>query len=143
MSASALSYIHQIQAGFDVGGKFAFEEIDNDAACWRRLYILLADWGGWINHNDVHATATGIERELLRHKFGALVVADHVGQRDRRIFVGRVNIFCKAHGGNAGSMNDALDTVFGGRFKDSAGAVDVGAIHFVRIANPEAVIGGD
>src|SRR5579863_405949 len=70
-------------------------------------------------------------------------MADHVGQRDGRIFVGGIPVTSESHRSDARGVNHAPDAVLARRFENSARALDVGTVHFVRIAHPEAVIGGD
>jgi hypothetical protein len=80
---------------------------------------------------------------LLGQKFGALVVADHVGERDRRVFVDDDAVGAEVHGGDARGVDEALDASFAGHAQQLARAVDVGAVHGGGIGNPEAVVGGD
>ena len=49
----------------------------------------------------------------------------------------------KRHGGDAGGVDDAGDAGFAGQAQQVAGAVDVGAVHRIGVANPEAVVGGN
>ncbi len=49
----------------------------------------------------------------------------------------------ESHGSNARGVDDAAHAVLARGFQNCARAVDVGAIHFLRIAQPEPVVGGD
>jgi hypothetical protein len=49
----------------------------------------------------------------------------------------------EAHGGDRGGVDEARDVFFAGDAEQGAGAFDVGAVHGVGIADPEAVVGGD
>ena len=79
---------------------------------------------------------------LLGEKLGALVVADHVFEGDGRVFVDDHAVGAEVHGGHAGRVDEALHAGLAGHAQQFARAVDVGAVHGLRIANPEAVIGG-
>ncbi len=69
-------------------------------------------------------------------------MADHVAERDGRVFVDDHAVAAEVHGGDARCVDDALDAGFAGQLEQVAGAIDVGAVHGVGIANPEAVVGG-
>ena len=47
--------IDEVQAGVDVGGKFAVEEVDEDAAGGRGLAVVGADGGGGVENDDLLA----------------------------------------------------------------------------------------
>ena len=70
-------------------------------------------------------------------------MADHVGERNRRIFVCRTAVAGEAHGGDTGCVDDAAHAVFARGLQDGPRAFDVRAVHFFRIAHPEPVVGGD
>ena len=80
---------------------------------------------------------------LLGHELGALVVTDHVGERDGRVLIDDDPVGAEVHGGDDGCVDDALDASFAGEAQKLARAIDVGAIHCRGIGNPEAIIGGD
>ena len=58
----------------------------------RRLHILLANRSRRIHRHHVHPAAPGLQRDLLGHELRPLVMADHVGQRNRRILVRRMSV---------------------------------------------------
>ena len=70
-------------------------------------------------------------------------MADHVGERDGRVFVDDDAVGAEVHGGDGRGVDDALDAGLAGQAQQFAGAVDVGAVHGGGIGNPEAVVGGD
>ena len=136
--------IDEIEAGVDVGGKFAVEEVDEDAAGGRGLAVVGADGGGGVEDDDLLAVlGCACNGFLLGEELGALVVADHVGERDGRVFVDDDAVGAEVHGGDAGGVDEALDAGFAGHAQQLARAVDVGAVHGGGIGNPEAVVGGD
>ena len=77
MSARDLFYVNNIQSRVYVGREVALEKIDDDAACGRRLDILLAHRSGGIYHHNIHAVFSGFDGDLLGHELGTLVVAYH------------------------------------------------------------------
>ena len=93
--------VDEIEAGVHVGGKFAVEEVDEDAACGRGLAVVGADGRRRVEDHDLLAASRGLDRFLLGEKLGALVVADHVGERDRRVFVDDDAVGAEVHGGDA------------------------------------------
>ena len=101
MRAGDFRDIHEIQAGVDVGGKLAVEEVDEDAACWRGLGVVGADGRGGIEDDDLLARLAAADRFLLGQELGALVVADHVGERDGRVLVDDDAVGAEVHGGDA------------------------------------------
>ena len=101
VAAGALANVDQIQSGFHVGGKFSLQKVDDDAAGGSRLDVLLADRSGGIHGYHAHAAAAGFERNLFGHEFRALVVADHIGQGNGRIFVGGTAVSGESDGGDA------------------------------------------
>jgi hypothetical protein len=143
MRARDFVNIHQVQAGIDVGRKFAVQEIHNDAARWRWLDVIFAYGRGRIHHDNVCPGARCLHHRLLGHELRALVVADHVGEHDRRLFVTQLAIRRESHGRDGAGVHHAADTLLSGGPDDIAGALDVGAIHLLRVAHPKAVIGGN
>src|SRR5579859_2315506 len=49
----------------------------------------------------------------------------------------------KSHGCNARSVNDATYAILPRSFQNRARAIHIRSIHLLRIAQPEAVVGGD
>ena len=135
--------IDEVEAGVHVGGKLAVEKVDEDAAGGRGLGVVGADGRGGIEDHDLLAVLRGGDRLLLGQKLGALVVADHVVERDGRVFVDDDAVGAEVHGGDARCVDDAPDAGFAGHAQQLARAVDVGAVHGVGIGNPEAVVGGN
>ena len=143
MGARDFGDIDEIEAGIHVGREFAVEEIDEDAAGGSGLGVVGADGRGGVEDDDLLALLRSGDGLLLGEKLGALVVADHVLDRDRRVFIDDQAIGAEVHGGDAGGVDEALHAGFARHAQQFAGAVDVGAIHRLRVADPEAVIGGD
>jgi hypothetical protein len=140
--AGDLGNVDEVEAGVDVGGKFAVEKVDEDAAGGRGLGVVGADGGGGVEDDDLLAGLRGSNGFLLGEELGALVVADHVGERDGRVFIDDDAVGAEVHGGDAGGVDEARDANLAGQAEQLAGAVDVGAVHGGGIGNPEAVIGG-
>ena len=135
-------YIDEIEAGVHVCGKFAVEEVDEDAACGCGLGIVGADGGCWIQNDNFLSGMRSINGLLLGEELGTLIVADHVGERDWSVLVDDDTVSAEVHGGDGGGVDDAADIGFAGGAEEIAGAINVGAVHGVGVANPEAVIGG-
>ena len=89
----------------------------------------------------MHPAAPGLQRDLLRHELRPLVVADHVGQRNRRVLIRRMPVAGESHGRNAGGVDHASHAILPRRFQNRPRAVDVGPVHLRRIAHPEPVVG--
>ena len=107
------------------------------------LAVVGADGRGGVEDDDLLAVLGGGDGLLLGEKLGALVVAHHVGERDRRVFVDDDAVGAEVHGGHAGGVDEARHAGFAGHAQQIARAVHVGAVHGVGIGNPEAVVGGD
>src|SRR3546814_11790470 len=65
--------------------------------------------------------------DLLGEELGALVGADHVGQADRRVLVGRRAVARLAEDGNRRGVDHPLDALAQCRCHQAAGSLDVGA----------------
>ena len=85
----------------------------------------------------------GLDRFLLGQKLRALVVADHIGERDRRVFIDDQAVAAEVHRGHAGGVDEALHLGFAGQPQQLARPVHIGLVHRRRIGNPEPVVGGD
>ncbi len=105
--------------------------------------VVGADGRGGVENDDLLAVLGGGDGFLLGEKLRTLVVADHVAERDRRVFVDDDAVGAEVHGGDAGGVDEALDAGLAGHAQQFARAVHVGAVHGFGIANPEAVVGGD
>ena len=80
---------------------------------------------------------------LLGEEFRALVVADHVVERDGRVLIDDGAVVLEAHGRDARRVDDACDANFARQLEQLARAVDVGGVHLLGIANPQAVVRGN
>ena len=118
------------------------QKVDEDAAGGRGLGVVGADGRGGVEDDDLLAVLCGGNGLLFREELGPLVVADHVVDGDGRVFVDHNAVGAEVHGGHAGGVDDAADAGFARESEQVAGAVDVGAVHRVGIANPETVVGG-
>ena len=143
VGAGNFGYIDEVEAGVDVGGKFSFQEINEDAASGRGLGVVGTDGRGGIENDDLLAVLRRGDSLLLGHELGPLVVAHHVGERNRRVFIDDDAVGTEAHGGHAGCVDETFDACVAGQPQQLARAVDVGAIHGGGIGNPETVVGGD
>ena len=137
-----IARIDQIQAGIDESGQTVGEKIDNDLAGGRGFPIVVADGSGRVDDDDWQTGAGLFESDLLGKPLGALVVASHIGDGDRAVFVAVLTLRHADTADGAG-INDALDagTFSGG--EQIASAFDVGGVEIGRMLRPEAVIGGD
>ena len=68
MDAGHFAYVHQVQAGIHVGGKFAVQEIDNDSTRRSGLDVLLAHRRRGIEKNHISASASCFQNSLFRNK---------------------------------------------------------------------------
>ena len=141
MSTGTFGNVDQVKTSIHIRGKLALQEIDDNTPGGRGLHVLLADRGRGIHHHNPHAAAAGLQRQLLRHELRALVGTDHVRQRHGRILVGGMAISRKSDGRHARSVHHTAHPAFPRRFQNRASAVHVGAIHLVRIAYPQPVVG--
>ena len=58
------------------------------------------------------------------------------------VFVDDGAVGFEAHSSDAGCVDGARHTFFAGNLEQGAGSLDVGRVHGLRIADPEAVVGG-
>ena len=107
------------------------------------LAVVGADGRGGIENDDALAGLGGGDGLLLCHKFGALVVAHHVGERDGRVLVDDDAVGAEVHGGHAGGVDEALHVASRAMPQQFARAVHIGLVHGSGIGNPEAVVGGN
>ena len=68
-------------------------------------------------------------------------MADHIADRNRRVFVDHDAIGAEVHGGYAGCVDDAWHIGFAGQAQQVACAVNVGAVHCIGVSHPQAVVG--
>ena len=80
---------------------------------------------------------------LLGQELRALVVADHVVDGHGRVLVGRRAILVDAEHGDARRVDHARRAGGRGRLEHVDGAFDVGAVHRLRIRDPEPIVGRD
>jgi len=72
VGAGHFGNVDEIQAGIHVGGEFAVEEVDEDAAGGRGFGVVGADGGGGVEDDDVLAVLSGGDGLLLRHELRPL-----------------------------------------------------------------------
>ena len=94
-----------------------------------------------IHHHDIAAAPSGLDRHLLGHELGALVVADHVFQAHRRILVGGAAVAGETHGRDARGVHDSPHAGLPGSIKQRPRALDVGAIHDCMSADRASTAG--
>src|SRR5947209_1917350 len=87
MPDSGVAGINQIEAGIEKAWEFVAEEVENDFARGCGLPVVVANRRGWIDNDDGETGSRLFESDLLGEPLRAFVVAHHVLQRDRRIFV--------------------------------------------------------
>ena len=143
VGAGNFSDIDEVESGVHVGGEFAVQEVDEDAAGGGGFPVVGADGGSGVEDDDLQALLGGFDCLLLGEELGTLVVANHVFEGDWGVFVDDQAVSAEVHGGDRGGVDDALDAGFASHAEEFASAVDVGAVHGLRITNPEAVVGGD
>src|SRR5581483_818372 len=144
----ALPDIHQVQSRIHVGRKLLLQEIDNDSAGRRRFDVALPDWGGWIHHH--HFSSLPGRRfpplpqgEFFGHELRTFVVADHLLERHWRILIRRRATAGEPHRRHARRVHHTPHAVSLRSFQQPTGAVHIGSVHLLRIANPQPVIGRD
>src|SRR5579863_1221967 len=143
MRARDFGDIDEIQAGIHVRGKLAIQEIQKNAAGGRGLGVVGADGRGRIQDDDLLPILGGGNRFLFGEELRPLVVAHHVFKHNGGIFVDDYAVGSEVHRGYAGGVDEALDAGFARKAEKFARAVHVGAVHRLRVGNPEAVIGGN
>src|SRR5580698_11258504 len=143
MHARNFFHINKIEASVNICRKFAVKKIDNDAAGGGGFHVAGADGGGRVEHHHFLALVGGFERFLLGKELGALVMPDHVGERDGRVLVDDGAVGLESHRRYAGGVDDTPDALFAGDTQQLAGTVYIGGIHLLRIAHPEAIVGGN
>src|SRR3546814_7567850 len=75
---------------------------------------------------------TTLFRSLLGKEFRALVMADHIGKRGGRFFVGRLAIGLDTESRDAARIDDAADAGLGSRPQERTRPLDIGPIEFFR-----------
>ena len=87
VAAGAFGSVNKVEPGIHVSRELLLEKINDDAAARRGLDVVLADRSSGIDDDDVLACTGSFDRDLLRQEFRALVGADHIVERDRKMFV--------------------------------------------------------
>ncbi len=77
---------------------------------------------------------------LLAQKLRPLVVADHLRQRNRRIFIHDCAVRLESHRRNARRIDHTLNTSLSRQLQQLPRPIDVGGVHLLRIANPQPIV---
>src|SRR5438128_5299218 len=141
MAASTFLYVHQVQPGIYIRRKLTFQEIQDNAAGWRRLDVPLAYRRGRIHHDYVGPVAATFQGHQLGLKLGPLVVPNHFPQGYWRSFVRQVTIPGEAHGGHTTGVHNPPYALKLRCLNHRPGPFHVGAIHLPRVWRPQPVIG--
>ena len=134
--------VYDVQAGVDKGGHGAFQKIQNDRAGGGGLDVVISDRRGGIDDDDGQSGGSELERFTLGKKLGALVGPRHLIERYGLVFIADAAMR-HADAANGTGVDDAIDAGFAGGFEHVAGAIDIGAVEFVLVAGPEAIIGSN
>src|SRR5438093_12715484 len=118
MSPCAFSDVNEIESGIHVSRELPLQKINHDAPSWRGLDIALAHRSCGIHCDHVLSSACRLDRDLLRHKFRALVMADHFIQRDGTVLVSRLAVRGESHSRDARGVNHSAYAALALCFKD-------------------------
>jgi hypothetical protein len=139
--------VDPVEAGVEVGGHFAVEEVDDDAAGGGGFDVAGADGSAGIDDDDGGALGGEFAGNDFGAPLGELVVVAHLGFGNGSRFVCGCDLAVDFPGqtdaADGAGVDDSGTAGFGGGFDDVAGAVDVGGIHGSVVAEPEMIAGGD
>jgi hypothetical protein len=82
------------------------------------------------------------ERDLLGEELGALVITDHVFERNRLVFVADAAVG-DTDAANGTSVDNALNSGGLGGTEKVAGAIDIRAVELGGVLGPKAIVGSD
>ena len=138
----AIAHVDQIHACVNVAEHFSFEKIDDDLSGRRRLDVEFAYGRRRIDDDDRKAARCPASDFDFREKLAALVMADHIVYRNRRLFIGGRAVVVESERADGAGIDDALDTFIECSLHYVARAVDVALVHLARISAPQSIICG-
>ena len=131
-----------IEAGIDIGRHASASGIQDGAAGRRRFNVPGTDRGGGINDHDRQSLFRRQAADFgLGEKLGPFVVADHVEERGRGVFVGGATVGVYAERCDAARIHDSADPRLGGGEQQVSGTGDIAGVDFLRVRGPKTVIG--
>src|ERR1051325_129334 len=109
MPGRCVAHVDQVQTGLDIRRHSAVEEVYDDLTSGSGLDIALANRRAWIDDYD-RQVFLFVEPKgfLLGEELAALIVADHVDERYRGVFVSRRAIRRNAERANSACVYDLL-----------------------------------
>src|SRR6185295_1097868 len=140
MAFGAIAHIDQVHPGVDVAEHLASEKIDDDLAGRRRLDIEFPDRSAWIDNYNRQSTGGPTSHFFFSEKLAAFVVANHIVDRYRSVFVCRRAVVIQAETPDRTRIDDPLDLLVKRRLHKVVRAFDVALIHLVWVFGPEAII---
>ena len=144
MALRHVVYVDHVQPGVDEGRHAPGRRLHHHAPGGGRLHVARPDGGGGIHrHHRQPLLPLQALHLLLRQELGALVDADHVVEGHRRLLVRRRAAGCLAQHRDGGGVDDALHPLPERLLHELARARHVGAVHGLRVAHPDPVVGGD
>src|SRR5579875_3913674 len=123
-------------------GIFTAQKIEDDLAGWGWLPVMIANRRGWIHNDHGEPGSRLLESNLFGQPLRTLVMADHIGKRDRRGFVAK-GVLGHADAADGAGVHDAFDAGSSSGFEHVARAIHIGVIQLLRAFRPEAIIGCD
>src|SRR6267378_2376183 len=142
VAGGAIFDADKIEAGLDVAGHFAVQEIEDNFSGGGRFPVPGADGRG--GHGDDHGESVfrGAEGFLLREPFRTLVVADHLFKLGVRELIGMLGAV-DGDGGDGAGVDELLDAGALCRVQKIFCAADVRIVDVLLAPGPQAVIRGD
>src|SRR5208283_3847554 len=141
VSEGAFANVYQIQSRLHVGREFALQKIDDDPSRRSWLHIQLAYRRRRIHGNNSHPAAACFQRHFFGHELRALVVPNHIRERNRGVFIRGMLVPGESHGGYARRVHHRTNSILAGRIKNGPRTLHIRAIHLIWIAQPQPVIG--
>src|SRR5882724_1291395 len=142
VTGGAIFDANKIEAGLDIAGHFAVQEIEDDFSGGRGLPVPRADGRGGHGDDDGQPAFRGAEGFLFREPFRTLVVADHLFELGVREFIGMLGAIY-GDGGHGAGVDELLDARALCGVQKIFCAADVRIVDVLLAPGPQAVIRGD
>ena len=134
----------KIKPRVDIGGHPPARRLDHEQTGRCRLDVARPERGRRVDdHHRRGFLGYQPANRFFGEIFRALVMADHVGEADWRIFVGRARVRRQAKRRDAARIDDSEGAGLGSGPDEVATALDVGRVHSLGIGHPETVVGGN
>src|SRR5580700_313439 len=143
MSLRNIFHRRHIQSGIDVSWHLTSQEIQNNAASWRRLPIPWSHWRGGIHDDYGHARGSSFYGNPLGQKFRAFVMPDHFVEGSLSAFVGQRTTPRYCNCCYRTGVNNAFNARMARSGKQVAGAFDINFVNLFGPRRPQPVIGSD